>query len=357
MKKSILFKSFLLIGLAITGALPGFAQNWLLSGNAFTNPPTDFLGTTDNVPLIFKTNNQQRVSITTWGGYGGLEAGTTGLPGYISILSRDIVDTMLPLSISCGRIGQTWGNSPGQTMGRLIRLNQGPSTALGGQNWYDVGIGEDTCFFITNHSIPPVFGNGVIRKRMIVISPQDMVGINLQSNDAIGTGAVPTANFHTNGTVRFENLPSGSGNILVIDKNGDVYASSSSARESSAGNEQLQSEVESLKKEVEALKSMIKTMKEGMVRLSTAEEVTLFQNAPNPFNKATVIKYLVPASAEQAYLNVTDMHGKRVKTFNISGKSNQPVVITEGALAAGTYFYSLVVDGKTIDTKKMVLTR
>ena len=34
------------------------AQNWLLTGNAGTNPTTNFVGTKDAKALAFRTNNQ-----------------------------------------------------------------------------------------------------------------------------------------------------------------------------------------------------------------------------------------------------------------------------------------------------------
>lgn len=36
-----------------------FSQSWNLTGNSGTNPPDNFIGTTDDKPLIFKLNNQQ----------------------------------------------------------------------------------------------------------------------------------------------------------------------------------------------------------------------------------------------------------------------------------------------------------
>ncbi|WP_412850325.1 cell wall anchor protein [Chryseobacterium sp. PMSZPI] len=36
-----------------------FAQSWNTTGNAGTNPSNNFIGTTDNNPLVFKQNNQQ----------------------------------------------------------------------------------------------------------------------------------------------------------------------------------------------------------------------------------------------------------------------------------------------------------
>ncbi|RQO42600.1 cell wall anchor protein [Chryseobacterium sp. KBW03] len=36
-----------------------FAQSWNTTGNAGTNPSNNFIGTTDNNPIVFKQNNQQ----------------------------------------------------------------------------------------------------------------------------------------------------------------------------------------------------------------------------------------------------------------------------------------------------------
>ena len=43
---------------------------WELTGNAGTNPNTDFLGTTDNQPLVIKTNNNAAINIDTNGSVG-----------------------------------------------------------------------------------------------------------------------------------------------------------------------------------------------------------------------------------------------------------------------------------------------
>src|SRR4249920_2414127 len=47
-----------------------FAQSWSLTGNSGTNPPTNFLGTTDNKALVFKTNNGERMRIASGGKIG-----------------------------------------------------------------------------------------------------------------------------------------------------------------------------------------------------------------------------------------------------------------------------------------------
>jgi hypothetical protein len=40
---------------------------WTLTGNPGTNPATDFIGTSDNQPLVVKTNGAQRALIDTSG--------------------------------------------------------------------------------------------------------------------------------------------------------------------------------------------------------------------------------------------------------------------------------------------------
>jgi hypothetical protein len=51
------------------------AQSWSINGNAGTNSPANFLGTTDNQPLAIKTNGAERLRVDTSGNVG---IGTTG---------------------------------------------------------------------------------------------------------------------------------------------------------------------------------------------------------------------------------------------------------------------------------------
>ncbi|WP_300686636.1 hypothetical protein [Chryseobacterium sp.] len=44
-----------------------FAQNWNITGNSGTNPSNNFIGTTDNQPLVFKANNNPSLRILPTG--------------------------------------------------------------------------------------------------------------------------------------------------------------------------------------------------------------------------------------------------------------------------------------------------
>ncbi|RIH84726.1 hypothetical protein Mterra_01906 [Calidithermus terrae] len=48
----------------------GGDAGWKLTGNAGTNPASNFLGTADNQPLVFRTNNVERLRVDTGGNVG-----------------------------------------------------------------------------------------------------------------------------------------------------------------------------------------------------------------------------------------------------------------------------------------------
>jgi hypothetical protein len=54
----------------VAGAQAPAPQSWRLTGNAGTNPNTDFLGTQDNQPLAIKTNGAERLRVDTSGNVG-----------------------------------------------------------------------------------------------------------------------------------------------------------------------------------------------------------------------------------------------------------------------------------------------
>src|SRR5690606_19575478 len=53
-----------------------------IAGNAGTLPATNFIGTTDNVSLRFRTNNADQFEITTAGNLRAFKTGTAAAPLY-----------------------------------------------------------------------------------------------------------------------------------------------------------------------------------------------------------------------------------------------------------------------------------
>ena len=110
---------------------------------------------------------------------------------------------------------------------------------------------------------------------------------------------------------------------------------------------------QSLETRLSKLEAVMNTGKQQNINLSSA---SLEQNIPNPpVNNATKINYNIPSSAAKAEMIITDVYGKKVKQINLNNSGKGTVNINTTGLAAGTYSYTLFVDGKMIETKKMVV--
>ncbi len=82
----------------------------------------------------------------------------------------------------------------------------------------------------------------------------------------------------------------------------------------------------------------------------------LDQNVPNPFNSETKISFFIPENARSKVLFVFDMQGTLIKQYEITNFGESFLKIAGGEYKPGMYLYSLVIDGKEIDTKRMILT-
>jgi hypothetical protein len=89
----------------------------------------------------------------------------------------------------------------------------------------------------------------------------------------------------------------------------------------------------------------------------TLPVASLEQNIPNPFNKSTSIHYTLPSKFSSAQIIITGYSGKVLKQINVSSAGKGMLNVDAATLASGAYNYSLLVDGKLIDTKKMVLVK
>lgn len=87
------------------------------------------------------------------------------------------------------------------------------------------------------------------------------------------------------------------------------------------------------------------------------EGIELLQNKPNPFDFATYIGVKVdkPVNYQNAYISVRDEKGQEVKRLPIKlNKGTNEVLFEHGYTARGVYTYTLIIDGKPIDSKNMI---
>ncbi len=87
------------------------------------------------------------------------------------------------------------------------------------------------------------------------------------------------------------------------------------------------------------------------------EKAKLEQNNPNPFSQNTTIKFYIPSTAQKAVVNIADMNGIVLKSYEVSQKGVGQILISGNTFAAGSYNYQLTVDGVMVDSKMMVLEK
>lgn len=90
--------------------------------------------------------------------------------------------------------------------------------------------------------------------------------------------------------------------------------------------------------------------------VSSNTTAILYQNNPNPFNQQTNIQYSIPTNSSTSSIMVFDLTGKLIKTIPVTTFGNASITINGNELNPGMFVYSLIVDGKIIDTKSMILT-
>lgn len=115
--------------------------------------------------------------------------------------------------------------------------------------------------------------------------------------------------------------------------------------------------IKELKEEVDVLSSAFVNTRSTTSNdpLANIPRAVLYQNAPNPFSARTEIKFGLPNDIASASIMIFNMQGTLVKQIPIQ-RQQQSVIINGSELTAGMYLYSLIVDGKEIDTKRMILT-
>jgi len=85
-----------------------------------------------------------------------------------------------------------------------------------------------------------------------------------------------------------------------------------------------------------------------------------FTNYPNPFSNLTTIAFNLSDNVEDVELEIYNLKGQKVQTFTshqILSSSNQDIIWNAENFASGIYFAKLVVDGKIIETRKMMLIK
>lgn len=81
----------------------------------------------------------------------------------------------------------------------------------------------------------------------------------------------------------------------------------------------------------------------------------LFQNIPNPYSDITSIRYYIPFDYNRAEIVLTTVTGQILTRIPVNKVGEGSVDFSRATLSSGIYLYTLYLDGKRIDTKRMLI--
>jgi len=132
------------------------------------------------------------------------------------------------------------------------------------------------------------------------------------------------------------------------------------------GAKEQQSTIDSLKTQIQDLQNQMAqvlsnngggTKIVNTTNVELSNDAVLYQNIPNPFGEETVINYFIPENTNNSKIIFFDMYGQSMKDVRLTTTGSGNIHVDSKNLTSGIYSYSLVVDGKIIDTKKMVKSK
>lgn len=130
------------------------------------------------------------------------------------------------------------------------------------------------------------------------------------------------------------------------------------------GMQEQQQMIEAQQKQINELTALIQNSSDntseisktiGSVTLNNARAIVLEQNVPNPFAEQTSITYILTEGVQKAQILFYNGDGKLINSSELktnSGKGRLNVFASD--LSNGIYTYSLIVDGKVIESKRMI---
>lgn len=121
--------------------------------------------------------------------------------------------------------------------------------------------------------------------------------------------------------------------------------------------QEQQDVIEQQNTEIDALKEALSKNAGAAGAFADVQANVLFQNSPNPFDQETRIRYTLNNGFSSASLLVFNMNGQQLRSFENLSAGEGSISLQASDLEAGMYLYSLIVDGKEVATRRMILTR
>ena len=85
-------------------------------------------------------------------------------------------------------------------------------------------------------------------------------------------------------------------------------------------------------------------------------DAALYQNTTTPISAQTKIRFRLPDNVNDATICIFDLRGKLLKKIPVSSGMDS-VSVNGYELGEGMFLYTLIVNGKEVDTKKIILSK
>jgi hypothetical protein len=193
-------------------------------------------------------------------------------------------------------------------------------------------------------------------------SDKEYVGIIAQEMQKIAPYTIEEVKVNIENDDNTTKLP---GTILTYQGNAVTYMLINAVKEQQAMIDTRNQKIEDLEARLDRIEAALafnngtvsNTNNNTSITLEGVDGAYLKQNTPNPFGENTSIEYSLPKNFNTAYIQIYNAQGAMMRKVDLPKTEGIGVLnIQARELAAGDYVYTLVVDGKIIDTKKMILS-
>lgn len=306
------------------------------------------------------TNNQ----VLFGGGAGSQYAAT--IVGFLTTANTTTVSGTERMRInSAGQIRMNTAGNAGAVTHEL-NLITGDAVKPGGGSWAapsDLRIKQNVRPYTDGLkevlAINPVFFQ--YKENSGYTSGKDYVGIIAQEMQKVAPYTVEEVTVRQEEDAPRLDMPS---SILTYNGTAVTYMLVNAIKEQQSLIEEKDKQIDELSSRLDRIEEMLAANNGAVAPNSNTTSVTLEgstgallkQNAPNPFSENTTIEYSLPRGFNTATINISNAQGalmRKVALPQVEGAGMLNIKAKE--LAPGEYVYTLVVDGKVIDTKKMVL--
>jgi hypothetical protein len=273
---------------------------WNLLGNSLVTP-ANFLGTTNNADLKIRTNNRERMIISSAGNVG------------INLSASQVPNARLHV------------NNDGFPNTRLQNL---PNSRQPANLFID--------------------GNGFVFMGRRSIFGRESDDADKDIEERFSQLQKHTDNISSN----FRRLEFHSDENLTIINDMQTMVTNLSNQVN-----EMQSQMEVMQEQINNCGCYnLKSAQNPAEQKSISEKAKIISVNPNPFAKTTIAHYSIPETTQKAELRLMSISGMIIKSFTITNKSPKGyITISEPLLSKGSYLLVLVADGKIADSK-IILT-